>query len=86
VDIRSGFDPGPSLDFKCEHRNQNNRVARVIEDLVDIVCAIDGSRNKTCRFDKGPFRRNDSRFFGRHARMDSLPRAPERGVRAPLQE
>jgi hypothetical protein len=44
-EIRTGFDPGLRLDLECEYGNQDDGVARVIEDLVDIVCTIDGSSN-----------------------------------------
>src|SRR5215213_10749735 len=71
--IRTSIDPGLGLDLECEHRNQNDGIASVIENLVDIVCAIDGWRDKTCRLRKCPFCRNYSRFLGLDTRVDGLP-------------
>src|SRR5215211_8722809 len=79
-EIRTRLDPGLGLDFECKHGYQNDGVARVIEDLIDIVSAVDCSSNKTSGLGKYPFRGNDSRFLRRHAGMDSLPGVAERCI------
>jgi hypothetical protein len=72
-EIRSRIDPGLRLNLECEYWNQDDSVARVIENLVDLVRAIDNSSNKTRGLRKDPFRCNDSRFLSCHACMDRLP-------------
>jgi hypothetical protein len=85
-EIRTGIDLGLGLDLKREHRTQNDGIARVIEYLVDIVCTIHGSRDKSGGLGKGSFRCRDRRFLRPDACVDGLPRIPERGVRSPLHE